>query len=188
MTVLARKRDDFREPWEKQKGESAKAFEAFQLFRDMGPARTVQAVARQLGKSASLLYRWKGEWEWQERVEKYDNEQDRLARIRHNERIEAMREKHLSVSDMIYKKVLEALQTIKGKKLTPYQMARLVEVFTKLERVSLGEPETIGEIRGNESEISEDVFSKLIGDGEFLAAIQRAAESSAKEDPPGGTS
>ena len=38
-------------PWERQKGESEKAFGAFAAYRDMGPERTISAVVKKLGKS-----------------------------------------------------------------------------------------------------------------------------------------
>ena len=55
-------------PWERQKGESAQAYEAFSLYRDKGVGRTVSAVVNELKKSRSLLDRWKDRWSWDDRV------------------------------------------------------------------------------------------------------------------------
>ena len=46
-------------PWERQKGESEKAFEAFAAYRDLGEKRTISAVVKKLQKSRSLFDRWK---------------------------------------------------------------------------------------------------------------------------------
>ena len=66
-------------PWERQKGESEKAFEAFVTYRDMGEKRTLTAVAEKLQKSGTLIRRWKSTWDWAERVRAYDNELEKEA-------------------------------------------------------------------------------------------------------------
>ena len=65
--------------WERQDGESGKAYEAFGVYRDMGATRTVSAVARQLRKSRALIDRWKRQWHWAERARAYDRELERAA-------------------------------------------------------------------------------------------------------------
>lgn len=43
------KRSDVK-PWERQEGESAKAFEAFTIYAGLGADRSLRAVAQQLGQ------------------------------------------------------------------------------------------------------------------------------------------
>jgi hypothetical protein len=69
---------DVRDPWERQPKESARAYEAFVAYRDMGPGRAVRAVARELGKSVTLIGRWSSAHHWVERAEAWDAEQDRV--------------------------------------------------------------------------------------------------------------
>jgi len=57
-----------REAFEQQISESARAFEAFKTYRDMGPARSLEAVAKKLSKSATIVKRWSARWRWQERI------------------------------------------------------------------------------------------------------------------------
>lgn len=59
-------------PSERQKGESAVAFEAFRIYLEAGPARSTAKVARSLGKSKTLIDRWSSRWSWVERVRAFD--------------------------------------------------------------------------------------------------------------------
>jgi len=47
-----RTKDDL---WERQPGESAQAYEAFAIYRDMGSNRSLRVVAEQLSKSDTLI-------------------------------------------------------------------------------------------------------------------------------------
>ena len=44
-------------PWERQKGESEKAYEAFAAYRDMGPERSITKVSQSLNKTRTLIGR-----------------------------------------------------------------------------------------------------------------------------------
>ena len=59
-------------PWERQHGETAKAYEAFCVFRDLGEGRTIQTVTEKLRKSYDLLRRWAKRWDWQSRADAWD--------------------------------------------------------------------------------------------------------------------
>lgn len=55
-------------PWERQPGETAKAWEAFRLYRELGPGRTLAEVARQSGKFDSQIARWSTANTWRDRI------------------------------------------------------------------------------------------------------------------------
>ncbi|MDB6035845.1 MAG: hypothetical protein JWM16_6183 [Verrucomicrobiales bacterium] len=44
--------------FEQREKESARAFEAFSVYLNMGPERSLAAVGQKLGKSGSLIERW----------------------------------------------------------------------------------------------------------------------------------
>lgn len=54
--------------FERQSRESAKAFAAFSLYRDMGPERSLAAVAAKLGKSKVMMEKWSRKFDWPARV------------------------------------------------------------------------------------------------------------------------
>jgi len=61
-----------RKPWDRCKGETRKAFEAFLCYRDMGDARRLEDVGKRLGKSMPLMERWSAQWGWVDRVAAYE--------------------------------------------------------------------------------------------------------------------
>ena len=66
------------QPWERQPGESAQAYQAALTYFEMGAERSLDAVARNLNKSRSLLARWSVDWSWTDRAEAYDRHLSRL--------------------------------------------------------------------------------------------------------------
>lgn len=59
--------------FERQPGETNKAYQAFTIYRDMGTDRTLENVARALGKSATLMERWSATYNWKARAMAFDN-------------------------------------------------------------------------------------------------------------------
>lgn len=130
------------EPWERQKGENSKRFEAFQMFRDM-PNRSISQVARELSKSRQLIQRWAGQDNWHDRVAAWDAEQDRIARQAQIEEIKKMRKRHSDLASAMLVKAARALQRIPEDEIRAGDVSRMVETAAKLERISRGD---VGEV------------------------------------------
>lgn len=63
-------------PWERQPGESVKAFTAFLAYRDLGPdARSLRELCKVLGKGRTMPNRWSMRWHWGQRVAAWDEKQ-----------------------------------------------------------------------------------------------------------------
>jgi hypothetical protein len=78
--------------WEKQRGESAKAFSAFVLYRDLRAERSLTKVVRILYEtgtptSRSQLGEWSARWNWVERADAFDRDEDKVAREEHQRTI-----------------------------------------------------------------------------------------------------
>jgi hypothetical protein len=143
--------------WERQEGESARAFEGFATYRDLGPARSLAAVGQALGKTKAACEPWSSRWGWVERAAAWDDEADRLLRERDlAERAQARRQmlaEHarvgqtlvqigadvLAVYDVSNPESGEAAEA-RIAALSASDAARLVATGAKLERLARGEP------------------------------------------------
>lgn len=67
-------------PWDRRPDESGKAFEAFSVYIQLGTTRTLDAVAKQLKKSATIMGRWSSAYSWVSRAADYDSWVDLEAR------------------------------------------------------------------------------------------------------------
>ena len=144
--------------WERLPGESAKAYEAFCKYRDMPPGeRSLREVAQRLGKSETLISRWSSKYRWVARVQAWDGEVDRKAREAHLRTVKEMRERHARLAVAFQQKVAQRIQMIDPDELTPQELARWLEIATKLERLSRGEPTEIGRHEVNLPKIVEVV-------------------------------
>lgn len=123
-------------PWERQKGESEKAFEAFAAYQDMGPERTISAVVKKLEKSRTLIDRWKERWDWQERVRAYDNELEKEARAKAVKGRKDMTERHIKIAMQVQKKALEALASLSVEDMSPKDVKEYIKMATDLERLN----------------------------------------------------
>lgn len=135
------------QPWERRERETTKAYEAFCIYRDMGRERSLSKVAEKLQKSETLMGRWSRENGWVERAAKWDDEQDRIEReTAQREQVKAikeMRKRHADLGNAMLIKAARALQKIPDDEIKPGDISRMVDVASKLERISRGD---VGEV------------------------------------------
>ena len=121
-------------PWERQEGESAKAFEAFTIYLEMGDERGIRAVAQQLDKSRTLIGRWSTTYRWVERVAAYDADVQRKAHAAAVKKQKKMAERHISIALQLQEKALAALAATKPQDIDPKVLVTMLREATKLER------------------------------------------------------
>lgn len=144
-------------PWERQQGEGPQAYRAFAAYRDSGAGgakRSLQKTAESLLKSDGTPYalgtfkEWSRNWDWQRRVDAWDEEQDRETQKELVRGIQSMRQNHVGIANAMLSKALQALKKIPVDELTPADIARLVDVASKLERQSRGDAAESAEAPG----------------------------------------
>jgi hypothetical protein len=149
--------------WERQPGESATAFAAFVIFRDLGPRRSLDAASRlyhrkpgqepeqpQTGpkkRKSGQVRLWYERWQWRSRAEAYDAEQDRQQRAAQEAVRREMAQRHAREAVALQEKALRRLQQMSPDELSPGQVLDYFLQAAKLERLSRGEPDTIQEQR-----------------------------------------
>lgn len=86
-----------RQLWERQVGESEKAFDAFVKYRDLAERRTLARVAQMLGCSSTNVERWASRWFWTQRTYAYDLiEEERFREQMSRDRV-AMRRRQIQL-------------------------------------------------------------------------------------------
>ncbi|MGN0998659.1 MAG: hypothetical protein ACI4PO_03830 [Faecousia sp.] len=143
-------------PWERQPGETPKPFEAFCVYRDMGLERSLSKVAAKLSKSETLMGRWSGQYDWVKRAAAWDDEQERVEReAKEKQRLKdiaKMRERHAGIAVTMLVKAATALQVLPPEEIKAQDISRMVDVASKLERISRGDVgDVIEERNGGEA-------------------------------------
>lgn len=159
--------------WERQEGETDKAYEAFALYRDMGASRSVRDVAQKLGKSATLISRWSSANNWVERVSAWDDQEDERRRERNAKRQIEVEQNAWKDYSAIRRAIDKRVQTFEAASWagTVYDISGLLELMRKaddLARRTVGLPDKITESKAD-----------ITSNGETLSwadAIRKARE------------
>jgi hypothetical protein len=140
--------DSSPEPWEQQPGESSRAFGAFCAYRALGPRRSLRAAAAAFyGSTSSSRERqfdkWSRAFNWVERTNAWDRHLDIEAREAQEQARREMAERHLREARTLQGKALQRLQALTPEELGPADLLRFIVEAVKLERLALGEPDTV---------------------------------------------
>lgn len=127
--------DAYRQPWDRLPDETPAAWKAFQIYRDMGTARTMVGVAKQLGHHPMTVQKRAKKFDWANRVRLMDEHDDRLYQL---ERVHAIRE----MADRHGEQIVEMVDAL----LVPFKA-----IMLRLEQ----DPDAV-------QDLSEKQFSKLI--------------------------
>lgn len=138
-------------PWERQENESAKAYAAFSVYRDMGADRSLAKVGQVVGKSTKMMEKWSKAHNWVERAEQWDLEQDKILRKQQVEDIKKMRKRHADLAQAMLVKAAMALNKIPVEEIKPSDITRMADVASKMERISRGDVGDVVEERQGES-------------------------------------
>lgn len=143
--------DEVPEPWERQPDESDVAFEAFTVYRDLGPQRSQAAVANQINRELSQMKAWSLKHRWVTRSLAWDDHLDAVARNAMERARVDMGRKHADAAMKMLEVGLEGLETVREKMqqpdVDPKDVREFIEAAIKLERLARGEAESVSEQR-----------------------------------------
>ena len=147
-------------PWERQKGESDKAFEAFSIYRDMGADRSLRAVGQKLGKSRALMERWSVSYKWLERVRAYENELEKEAREQAIKDRKEMIRRHIGFAKLMQKKAQDALRELSVEDMSPKEIREYIRLATDLERLTRSlENDSPKDATASESSLADSIMA-----------------------------
>jgi hypothetical protein len=135
-------------PWEQRPRESSRAYAAFCAYRDLGPRRSLRAAATAFyGRATPSLERqvdkWSHAFDWVQRANAWDRHLDAEARQAQEAARRDMVERHLREARTLQGKALQRLQALTPEELGPAELLRYIVEAVKLERLVLGEPDTV---------------------------------------------
>lgn len=156
MTVPARRDEDEprpweidrRKPWERQKGETARAYRYFTIYRDLGANRSLAAVASDSGVSKARMEQLSRKYAWVERVGLWEDELDR----RNREDLDRLRrealDRHRGAAAGLIGKGMQRLfgdpeedvAALDANDLAPADVVRFITEGIRAERLAYGEP------------------------------------------------
>lgn len=181
-------------PWDRQEGEPAKAYSHFVSYRDAGRGRTVYEVADKVKKARGYLYQLSRNWKWIRRAEAWDHEQDRIFAEKMADRRRRSAETTLAIVGAARAKLVERLQSIDMRTLTPSQWMQWFEALTRIEREAMGQPGTVvghtgidgGPIEAKIEGLTDDqrkaYLLKLVAEAQQRGGLRQGDDD--EDDPP----
>lgn len=157
-------------PWMRIPKETPKAFEAFCIYRDLGPGRSIRAAREELGKESGyerLMEEWSSKYAWSSRAAAFDDMvAERKAEASADRAVRAAA-RHADAGKALVDKGLEALKAKPVDMMTVDGIRGLIGDGVKIERLSLGlvTDNTKQEVSGNVN-ITNDRIQQVLADPE----------------------
>lgn len=197
-----------RELWEQQPGESGTLFAHFVFYRDMRypkvtrqvkdedgkikktttetvmdgtvpyEKRSLRKTAEALGMNKRTIANQSAKWDWVRRCEAYDAHVDRMNREANEAAIRKMKQDHALLAQQMIRKATRRLLTMPDDEISAAELARIVDVGVKVERLSRGEStENQAVTHTGEVEVKRDAPLDLSGlSNEELDQFERLLE------------
>lgn len=184
--------------WDRQAKEPEKAYAYFALYRDLGRTRTVAKVAAEVNRSRDYLHKLASTWQWVRRAQAFDREGDRIYAESLAERRRDMADRHARIASALQAKIVARLQSLDASKLTPGDVARWLEVATRVERLALGLPDSTtahtgpdggpiqAEVSGMTEEQRAEFFRALMAEAQSRAGMAEPKRPDEDGDDPDG--
>mgnify|MGYP000169624648 CR=1 FL=1 len=144
-------------PWDMQPDEPVLWFGRFELYRRMGPDRSVLAIYQQSrankGKERLATYipgawtQMANRWKWRERAEAWDRHQQAIARQEEEELLPVRRKAWLEQFRLLQTKAMDRIRPMIPSELRPKEALDMLVEGVKYERLALGEPDTIAKTK-----------------------------------------
>lgn len=103
-------RNEPQNAWERMTNESARAFRAFEAYRNLGPERSIVKAIELVGKTPAKdrrrWERWSAKFCWVDRAEAYDRHVERERRFKLEEEWRQADERHARIARVVQSKLI----------------------------------------------------------------------------------
>jgi len=148
--------EEEKRPWDRLAGESSKAYHHFCLYRGMAVGRSLRQMANLAGCTSlrRQLNRWSSKWCWVERCGQYDDYLELQVRLQQEKERREMRIRHAKMGILAQTFAVRKLEKMAsrieqdGERVSPGEVARILEIGVKVERLARGEPTDSHEVSG----------------------------------------
>ena len=149
-------RDEEKHEWDRQPRETSRACELLCGYRDLGTERSLRKLKQGTNGAPNVnrLKRLSTRWNWVERCERYDDYLEQQDRLQQEKERREMRKRHAKIAVLGQNIVVREMESLiakgqsGGSQLTPSDVARLMDVTVKVERLARGEPTDSHEVSG----------------------------------------
>ena len=126
--------------WERQPKETAKAYAAFQAYRDLDPKkRTIAKVAEALGKTEGNMEQLSAKYHWVKRAEAWDAEADRRDTEAHLRDIVEERARQRKMAMEMQVKGMELMENIQPGDAKLGEIVSLLKLGMEQARICMGD-------------------------------------------------
>lgn len=166
------------EIWDKQPGESQKAYAWFCRYRDYGVDRSIAKVLQKyIGKASSaVLSRWSVKYDWVKRAETYDEYLEKERRKEYEAHNLEMGKRHIQQARALQEKAMIRIQQLDPAEMTPTELLRFLDLGMKIEKDSLPTSDDLASVK-----VDRDVIISHRLSGDLLARADRLLQR--KFDP-----
>lgn len=126
-------------PYDRQPTESIESWVKFVDYRDLGPRRTIKAVAAKHNCSPRSIQLLASKWRWSDRVQSWELHLDQLRQEVTESNAKRMALRHADIGRMAVEKAQEALASLKPGDMSVGEATRLMEAGVKVERLGHGQ-------------------------------------------------
>lgn len=137
-------------PWDMQPDETARAYQAFQAYRDAGAGRSLEKIAQDGIKAVSTLRTWSVKHRWAERVRAFDAEAARRASEKSLNEHAEVRTRQAGLGRMMQARGAQRIGQLDPSTLEAKEARMLAVEGARMEREALGMGTTIDVTSGGE--------------------------------------
>lgn len=124
--------------WERQIGETGKAYHGFCYYRDMGIKRSIRKTRDVMGyKSVTILARWSRDNDWVWRASEYDAHLEREAMKEAVELVKSAKLREVLVGSLLMQKAEERIRELHALEITPQLLVAVAKAGSELTRLGL---------------------------------------------------